>query len=419
MKLVRLMFVFFVGLGSSVVSAQGPPPLNRWTEASQPTAFGRDNGLQSDNQGDPFQLTWGIFNEGSIIFNNLPGSNLEQQMNSIYAGGRAEWQPIMASSFDRWASISGLSFTFEPNDDGESFFFTTGVTGARADIRIGGFAQDGPSGVLANAWSPNRDITFDTADTFYNNTANNSQRLRTVLAHEIGHVLGMPHVLPSPIGFLMQPSFNSSFDGPQLHDIMVAQWGYGDALEKSNFGLGNDDFATATALGNLAVGSSVAIGEDGRVDLANLIVGSDEIDFFSIDDETDIDTFRFTLEEISNLTINLEALGFDYLTGPQDGPGTMFNSRDRSDLSFELFDSFENSLSLINSMGLEGTETGSFSSLSAGDYFLKIYGVDNADTIDIDTQFYALNLAVSAIPEPSSALVILAGATLVALRRRR
>ncbi|MEZ6095131.1 MAG: matrixin family metalloprotease [Pirellulaceae bacterium] len=418
---IRLIVVMTLVVFTTNGFCQAPPDLDRWKESGvrTRTAWSWENGLQSDNQGDPFRLTWGIFQEGATIFTNQPGSDFRTRMNQIYSGGESEWLPQMESVFNRWGSISGLEFTYEANDDGGSFFTTSGVLGHRADIRIGGRAIDGNSGVLAEAWSPNRDITFDTSDNFFENISGNSLRLRNVLAHEVGHTLGMAHVLNATPSYLMEASYISAFDGPQLHDIMMAQWGYGDAYEKANNFLGNNDFATAIEAGIIAPGSGYTIGEDARIDFNATYaeVFPEEIDFYSIDDETDIDVFHFSLGETSSLKITLEALGFQYMTGPLGGTPTPFNSRARSDLSFELFDSLENSLAFVNEQGLQGVETLALYDLTAGDYFVKIYGADNPDLTEIDTQFYSFS--IKAVPEAGSGMACLTIGLLACCRRRR
>ena len=413
---------FFISaplLFSSLAIGQAPPGLDRWTETGLTrTAWGRDNGLQSNAPGDPLRLTWGIFREGSTIFGNTPANNFRSRLNQIYAGGEAEWLPLMESAFERWESVSGLDFTYETNDDGAGFLNTSGVTGARADIRIGGTMLDGNSGVLAAAFFPSREIVFDTNDNFYNNTSDNSLRLRQVLAHEVGHLLGMAHVLDSTPSYLMEPSFIPNFDGPQLHDIMMAQWGYGDSYEKANGFLGNDDFNTAIDVGTIESGVIYSIGEDARIDFNATIaeVFPDQVDFVSIDDESDVDTFRFSLEDTTLVKLDLESLGFEYTTGPDGGTPTAFNSRARSDLSFELFDAAENSIALIDESGLQGLESLT-QSLVAGDYFVKIYGSDNSDATEIDTQFYSFSIA--AVPEPSSIVLLLAAGLFPLCRRNK
>jgi len=199
-----------------------------------------------------------------------------------------------------------------------------------------------------------------------------------------------------------------------------SQWGYGDSHEKANNFQGNDDFATAIDAGTIATGVSYSIGEDARIDFNATIaeVFPDEVDFFSIDDESDVDSFKFSLDDNQTVKIDLEALGFLYTTGPLGGNPTDFNSRTRSNLSFEVFDSLENSLALVDESGFAGAESLLLTDLAAGDYFVKIYGVDNPDETELDTQFYSLSISTTAVPEPSSFVVLTLGCLLTFRRRR-
>ena len=196
----------------------------------------------------------------------------------------------------------------------------------RGDIRIAGHFIDGQSGsnTLAYNFFPNiGDMVIDTGNTtFYANSANNFVRTRNVLAHEHGHGLGIGHVCPvirGADGRLMEPFINSAFDGPQFDDILAVQRGYGDALEKNG---GNDSADVAEDLGFLADNVLMQIGADAvdnRVDPS-------ESDFISIDDDSDVDYYRFTVDQGASVTLDLIPRGPTYLAGPQvDGVCTAGN----------------------------------------------------------------------------------------------
>lgn len=170
---------------SSVFSQALPPPdILRWTGS---TALTQPQGF---SQGSPIRLTWGFMQLGTPI-NDSPGgtnpfppsngpNNLQTRLDQIYgAGSQATiWQPLFQSTFDRWASISGLSYTFEPNDDGATVTNSStplGVSGVRADLRIGGKTIDGNSNVLAYNYYPNHgDMVIDTSDNFFDTVTSNS-----------------------------------------------------------------------------------------------------------------------------------------------------------------------------------------------------------------------------------------------------
>jgi serralysin len=407
-------FTFVVAVTSNAV-AQQPPDIARWDGGTANTQS------QGFSKGDPLKLTWGFAALGTSIndsafnggFANAP-NNLQTRLNAIY-GNQATWQPIFQSSFDRWSAISGLTFQLETADDGADYIVNgnsvlLGSLGVRADIRIGGKALDGNGGVLAYNYFPEvGDMVIDTNDNFMENTSSNSSTLRYVLAHELGHALGIAHVESADRAFLMEPFLQGGFVGPAYHDILTVQSGYGDALEKSNDGLGNDIAANATSLGTIVLGGNVSIGNDAR----NFSTNANTTDFISIDNSSDTDFFSFNVNSAGSLNISLDALGFTYSAGPQSGTQVNFNTRQRSDLRFSLFGPDGSTLlAAVNSFGLGVSEslTG-FNLSSAGTYFVRVEGTANGDASTLDTQFYGLGLGfITAVPEPSSlALVALIG----------
>jgi hypothetical protein len=161
--------------------------------------------------GNPLTLTWGFAATGTSIpsFGTGPTgtNNLIARMDAIYGAGpggsnltQRPWFSLYQGTFNRWSSISGLSYVYEAADDGVAFSGTNGpanrgVFGVRADVRIAGRNIDGNSNVLAFNFYPNvGDMVIDTNDNFFENTASNSIRLRNVVTHEHGHGVGMPHV---------------------------------------------------------------------------------------------------------------------------------------------------------------------------------------------------------------------------------
>jgi hypothetical protein len=394
----------------------------RWTGNTAQTQ------AQGFDQGDPLRLTWGILSEGTSIngFIGEPTSanDIRSFFNGIH-GSEAAWQPIFESTFDRWSSISGLDYSFEAADDGANFVSAGGFTGVRADVRIGAHSINGPGidNVLAYNFFPNTgDMVIDSDNlAFYSNGANNFRGTRNVLMHETGHGIGMEHLFSNNSEQLMEPFINNNFDGPQHFDILAAQRGYGDFNEKSFGQLGNDVAARATDLGSLAVGDSFAIGQDAQT----LVVTGDADDFFSIDDTTDIDFYQFTVADSGLIDIDLEALGFTIEVDGQGSDGMRagnsidFNTQERSDLTLQLFDSNSVLLGSSNFTGLGGMESLTGIALGPGTYFVEISGVNNADANLLDTQFYGLTASFSAVPEPSSAVLMMLGVAGVTLRRRR
>ena len=197
-------------------------------------------------------------------------------------------------------------------------------------------------------------------------------------------------------------SVDTTFDGPQYHDILAAQHMYGDAREKTNAGLGNDTAARANPLGTVSVGNTASIGNSART----LVVAATSTDFVSIDSSTDIDFYSFTVANAVRVNVLLEALGFSYNLTVQSGAGDVaFDTRLRSDLTLTLLGTNGTTVLLsVNANGLGGNETLTFDLPAGGTYFLRITGVDNADVIALDSQFYGLT--VTPVPEPTSVFLV-------------
>jgi len=423
-------FLVLIAL-SATASAQQVPDYDagRWNgwAAMTPT--------QGYGQGSPLTLTWGFMAPGTTISDNYgtAGNNLQTRLNTIY-GSQSVWQPLFQSVFDRWSSISGLTYQYVTYDDGailNNSSFQGGVLNVRPDVRIGGKTLDGnpPSGTntLAYNYFPVwGDMVIDTGDTFFNTTTNNSIRLRNVVTHEHGHGLGMGHIESNGSGasngaFSLEPFINTNFDGPQYHDILAVQRMYGDAYEKivtasgPSAGQGNDVVGRASNLG--AVGSTpLRIGQSAKT----LIVQPNEVDFISIDDQSDTDFYSFDVGTAGQLSVTLEALGFTYNLTQQGGGGlTPFDTNLRSDLALALFD--QNGTTMLasaNATGFGGDEFIFFNLLSGGRYFIRVTGIDNADALNFDIQFYGLMIGFSPVPEPATLAMIGIAAVFAGVWRR-
>ena len=197
-------------------------------------------------------ITWSIVPDGTTVTNNggvaTAPSNLIAFLNSTFGGSSAQhdltqqpWFPILESTFNRWSELSGVTYLYEPHDDGALHPSLNGQLGVRGDIRLGGINIDGPNGTLAFTYIPSggSDMVIDTADgTFFSDSSSNYLRFRNTVTHELGHSFGLEHVTSSRI-LLMEPFINTAFDGPQLDEVRGVQFFFGDANEKSN-GVGNN-----------------------------------------------------------------------------------------------------------------------------------------------------------------------------------
>lgn len=353
------------------------------------------SGLQ---QGDPTTITWSIAGDGTAIdgFAGEPAapSNLISFLDGIYGSAgtpiiqNKAWFSDFNATFDRWTQLTGITYQYEANDDNASFSRTSlpaGVLGTRGDVRIGGHFIDGNFNTLAYNFFPNfGEMVIDTGDNFYSNAPSDSLRLRNTLMHEQGHGIGIEHVESSDANFLMEPFLSTAFDGPQFDDILGAQRLYGDALETKRGG--GETTADAHDLGSLNINDSVAIGTDA----VDLVVAAAETDFISIDGLSDTDFFKINVSSNSVLDVALQVLGSSYQQGPQDGTQTTFNPSTQNNLGLQLLGSDGiTSLGLSNSGGLGVSENLSGISLTPGDYFVRVFGSQDA------AQFYSLNLNLS------------------------
>ena len=112
-----------------------------------------------------------------------------------------------------------------------------GAAERTSDMRIGGHSIDGQSGsnTLAYNYFPNAgDMVIDTDNvSFYSNRTGDHIRLRNVIMHEVGHGLGISHLVSNDSRFLMEPFIDVSFDGPQFAEILAVHRMYGDNNEEN------------------------------------------------------------------------------------------------------------------------------------------------------------------------------------------
>ncbi|MBL8820660.1 MAG: pre-peptidase C-terminal domain-containing protein, partial [Planctomyces sp.] len=371
-------------------------------------------------QGDATTVSWTIVRDGTPIpAIGYPGSesaddsNLVAFLDGLYGTvtpdgnpQNAEWFPLFQSSFDRWSELGGITFVYTSYDDGVPFSAVgsayPGVWGGRADVRIGGHRIDGPSGIIAYNFLPNNgEMVIDTDETYYDNTGSNSLRLRNTIMHEAGHGFGLEHIISSTNGFLMRPGATSSFDGPQFDDILGLQRHYGDRYEKGN---GNNTSANAVTLGTLTAGSTLSVGTDAG--LASVTVS--QTDFVSIDDELDVDFYKFTVSAATTISVDLAPKGPTYTFGPQGGSESSFNATSQSDLSLQLIGTNGSTiLASANSTGLGGNESiANFSLPAAGTYYVRVGGATTNKIqmyrLDVSNASASQNLTVALSPSSVS-----------------
>lgn len=393
---------------SSGSSSLGAPAILTWS-------------IAPDNTPLPIGLSEPISNSSLIAFldgvhhagNNPGGTDLTQRT----------WWQLINSAFERWDAISGLSFNYEPNDDGRKVGSAQGLLGVRGDHRIGGHSIDGqtsPTFLAYNYFPSNSDMVIDTDEiNRWSNASNNYRLFRNMLMHEIGHGVGLNHVESVDVNpnraefqfgtFLMEPILASTFDGPQFDDILAVHRLYGDANEK---GAGNDTAANATSLGNLTAEQTLSIGTDAT----DTFVDPTDIDFVSIDDNSDLDYFSFVVSTAEIVNIQLTPLGPTYDEGSQGsgnaGNQQPFVSAAKSNLTLTLYAQDGTTiLDYANDHGAGLNEViDNFSFSTAGEYYVSIRGLNNA------AQFYQLD--ITTVPEPTSVVLLMLGCLGASLIRR-
>lgn len=356
------------------------------------TAGGGATGLS----GSPAVLTWSVVPDGTII----PGygnSDLVGFLDSNFGGGPqnvSSWiEDLLKPTFDRWTEVSGLIFQYEENDDGATHGNFSGALGVRGDIRLGGSFIDGPGGTDAFAgFIPNSDITIDTSDiAFYTDPTDDFRNIRNTLMHEIGHSLGLAH-LDSTSDFLMEPTFNGAIDGIQIDEIRGIQQLYGDAYERDDFGPNqNNSLATASMLGVLNSGESIAIGQDAG---PSTTVTADQSDFVSVANLNDVDYYSFEIGAAGLLDVVVTPTGPNYFEKPS-GPGSFAITRSSqvSDLEFELHGPLPQGgtglLATADSAAIGFAELlVDFAVTEPGTYTVRVAGSSN------DVQLYQLRLSL-------------------------
>ena len=354
---------------------QGPTQFNPVTRWSTTATDG--GGL---NDGDPTTLTYSFVPDGTTVpaANGAPAgpSTLFATFNAAFPS-QATWQDRVHDALQRWGDLTGITYVYEPNDDGVQLSSASGQLGVRGDVRIACKSIDGGSNILAyNSYPNNGDMVLDQDDIgLFDNTSNNYRAFYNVIAHEHGHGIGIAHVCPINVTKLMEPFLGTAFEGPQFDDILTGQRLYGDANEP------NDTPQTATDLGTLGN-------------------GTDFTTLQSIDGIADVDWFTFTVTTAKRVDIRVQPGGAPYLEGDQLGtgacePGTNFDPRTLRNLGFELRDT--NAAIVLQTTNAQPAGVAEVSAPfllpAAGTYHLRVFG-GAADTI----QMYDLDVSIADAP---------------------
>lgn len=273
-------------------------------------------------QGDPVTLTYSFAPDGTFVpsvgLTAGGPSDLFQTLDALFPTPQ-DWQNRFHEVFTQWGALTGVTYVYEPGDDGAALYTSPGVAGVRGDIRISGRSIDGQSGpnVLAFNFLPSGggDMVLDTDNVaILGATSGNHLGLRNIVAHEHGHGLGLLHVCPMDQSKLMEPVINLGFDGPQLDDVLGANRNYGDRFEH------NETASQAADLG--APGTGIT-----------------DVQILSLDGVADQDWYRLTAPDNATLGVSVTPRGQVYPVGPQTltcSSGTPFDALARRDLAFRV-----------------------------------------------------------------------------------
>jgi hypothetical protein len=150
----------------------------------------------------PELITLSFVPDGTLLGYNANGpvySTLFHDFNTLF-GSASKWEKQILLAANSWADATNINFAVV-TDNGADLGSINGYNQQGdpnfGDIRIAGF-QDTGAGYLAQAFQPPPvnnysiagDLWFNTSQAFHIGT---TYDLYTVVAHEIGHALGMDH----------------------------------------------------------------------------------------------------------------------------------------------------------------------------------------------------------------------------------
>lgn len=195
-------------------------PLTASAYVLSPTSPGK---WGSPVMGTGATVTWSLMPTGTSCTAEGAGCSITSFADAMPTG----WLSAVNSAFSAWSSVANLTFV-QVADDGAAF--NAGTTSG--NIRLGLHAFDGAFGVLAHGYYPPNngnsaagDIHFDIAENWKLGFGGAGFNLFQVLAHELGHALGLNHTAVP--GSLMNPYYTEAFVGPQADDIAGMQFIYG------------------------------------------------------------------------------------------------------------------------------------------------------------------------------------------------
>lgn len=356
---------------AAALLGDGPPQYSlssRWS-------FTATNGA-TGSAGTPITLTYSFVPDNST--GDPTTSNAVHATFDAQFGSRPVWKALFRRMFDDWSAQTGVTFV-EVSDDGAPWPGSQGSLGQRGDVRIVAWEMDGPYGVLAYNYYPNGgDMAID-RDEDWAAAADDYRFLRNTLMHELGHGLGLQHVLPRDGTKLMEAFLNTGFDGPQDDDVRGTTSHYGDPREP------NASAAAATDLGPIPTTTTVSR--------------------LALHAPGDVDWFAVQASAGSSVAVSAAPVGGVYLIGPDPGTPVSVDTRAINALSVEVYNQSGASL-LAASPAVSAGQTAQIATISVpgGNSGLKIRVFTTGSTSQV--QRYTLTVTPQG---PSSTYTLLVG----------
>ena len=258
-------------------------------------------------------------------------------------------------AYAAWQHWTGLSFREVP-DDNSPMDASEVTVPWRGDLRIGSANATGAPFIAYNAFPTAGGIAgvgggdmFIAANRFnvnnFNNPSNDYRYFRNTVAHEIGHGVGLIHVVPCNGTKLMEPQISTGFDMVAIDDLRGGVRAYGDRFA------GNHTMADAHDFGDLAPVPGVRR----TVSEPRLALNG-----ANGPNNTHTDWFTFRMSEADVLNIFVNPVGGTYNNGQQTsgctGTTTSVNASAAGDILIELLDLGTGVSWIANNLGPGGNE---------------------------------------------------------------